>query len=80
MARERRLFSEEFKREAVELVGQPGASKAGIARDLGLGALLANEASRLVDRAREGRPEDETYEFPTALAYLLYEVVDATAI
>lgn len=40
MARERRLFSEEFKREAVKLVGQPGASKAGIARDLGLGANL----------------------------------------
>lgn len=32
MARERRLFSEEFKREAVMLVGQAGASKAGIAR------------------------------------------------
>jgi transposase len=40
MARERRLFSEEFKREAVKLVGQPGASKAAIARDLGLGANL----------------------------------------
>src|SRR5471032_1475848 len=40
MARERRLFSEEFKREAVKLVGQPGASKAGIARDLGVGANL----------------------------------------
>ncbi len=40
MARERRLFSEEFKREAVKLVGQPSASKAGIARDLGVGANL----------------------------------------
>lgn len=40
MARERRLFSEEFKREAVKLIGQPGASKAGIARDLGVGAHL----------------------------------------
>lgn len=40
MARERRLFSEEFKREAVKLVGQPGASKAAIARDLGIGANL----------------------------------------
>ena len=40
MARERRLFSEEFKREAVKLVGQPGASKAGIARDLGVGTNL----------------------------------------
>jgi hypothetical protein len=37
-------------------------------------------ASRLVDRAREVRPEDENYEFPTPLAYLLYEVVDATAV
>jgi hypothetical protein len=36
-------------------------------------------ASRLVDRAREVRPEDENHEFPTPLAYLLYEVVDATA-
>ena len=40
MARERRLFSEEFKREAVKLVGQPGVSKAAIARDLGIGANL----------------------------------------
>ncbi|KNZ67712.1 hypothetical protein AB595_24745 [Massilia sp. WF1] len=40
MARERRVFSEEFKREAVKLVGQPGASKAAIARDLGIGANL----------------------------------------
>lgn len=34
------MFSEEFKREAVKLVGQPGASKADIARDLGIGANL----------------------------------------
>lgn len=37
-------------------------------------------ARSLVDRAREVRPEDENYEFPTPLAYLLYEVVDATAV
>jgi hypothetical protein len=37
-------------------------------------------ASRLVDRAREVRPEDENHEFPTPLGYLLYEVVDATAV
>ena len=36
----RRTFSEEFKREAVKLVRQPGASKAGIARDLGVRANL----------------------------------------
>ena len=40
MARERRLFSEEFKREAVRLVNQPGATKAAIGRDLGIGANL----------------------------------------
>lgn len=36
-------------------------------------------ANHLVDRAREVRPEDENYEFPTPLAYLLYEIVSATA-
>lgn len=35
-------------------------------------------STHLVDRAREVRPEDENHEFPTPLAYLLYEVVDAT--
>lgn len=40
MARERRLFTEEFKREAVKLVKQPGATKAAIARDLGVGPNL----------------------------------------
>lgn len=33
---ERRQFTEEFKREAVELVRQSGASKAGIAKGLGI--------------------------------------------
>lgn len=37
-------------------------------------------ARSLVDRAREVRPEDENHEFPTPLAYLLYEVVDTTAV
>lgn len=40
MSRERRFFPEEFKREAVKLTRQPGASKAVIARDLGIGANL----------------------------------------
>jgi transposase len=40
MARERRLYSEEFEREAVKLVGQPGASKTAIARELSIGANL----------------------------------------
>lgn len=38
MSRERRFFSEEFKREAVKLASQPGANKSAIARDLGIGA------------------------------------------
>ena len=37
---QRRQFTEEFKREAVKLTRQPGASNAGIARDLGIGANL----------------------------------------
>jgi len=35
-------------------------------------------ADRLIDRARAVRPDDETHEFPTPLAYLLYEVVGTT--
>ncbi len=33
-------FSDEFKREAVQLTQQPGVTKAQIARDLGIGAGL----------------------------------------
>lgn len=51
MARERRLFSEEFKREAVKLVNQPGATKAAIARDLGVGANLLGRWCRDVSGA-----------------------------
>ena len=59
MARERRLFSEEFRREAVKLVGQPGASKAAIARDLGIGADLLGRWCRdaNVDAVVTGRGE-----------------------
>lgn len=40
MARKRELFSGEFKREAVKLVGQPDASKAATGRCLGIGTNL----------------------------------------
>lgn len=40
MAHERRIVSEEFKREAFKLAGQTGASKTGISRDLDIGANL----------------------------------------
>ncbi len=36
MPRTRRTFTEEFKREAVKLVKQPGAKVTHIARDLGI--------------------------------------------
>lgn len=37
-------------------------------------------ASRLIDRAREVRSEDESHEFPTPLSYLLYEIIDASSV
>jgi transposase len=43
---QRRQFTEEFKREAVKLARQPGASNAGIARDLGIGANLLSRWMR----------------------------------
>ena len=49
---QRRAFPEEFKREAVKLVRLPEASKAGIARDLGVGANLLGRWCR----EQEGRP------------------------
>lgn len=48
---QRRTFTEEFKREAVKLARQPGASKAGIARDLGIGANMLGRWCR----EQEGR-------------------------
>ena len=52
MARQRRSFSEEFKREAVRLVDQSGASKAAIARDLGISGVcwLAGTEKKAVNR------------------------------
>lgn len=50
MSRERRLFSEEFKREAVRLASQPGANKSAIARDLGIGANLREQAKDKTER------------------------------
>ena len=41
-----KVFPDEFKREAVKLTRQPGASKAAIARDLGVGANLLRRWAR----------------------------------
>jgi transposase len=49
---ERRQFTDEFKREAVRLASQPGISKAGISKDLGINA---NMLHRWV-REQEGNP------------------------
>jgi transposase len=35
---ERRQFTDEFKREAVRLASQPGISKSGVSKDLGINA------------------------------------------
>jgi transposase len=43
---QRRRFTEEFKREAVKLASQPGASTAAIAYDLGINANLLGRWKR----------------------------------
>jgi len=55
MKRERRNYTEEFKREAVRLAGQPGATKAGIARDLGIGPNVLGQWCR--DAEGVGNPK-----------------------
>lgn len=49
---ERRQFTDEFKREAVRLTRQPGTSKAGISRDLGINANMLHRWAR----EEEGNP------------------------
>jgi transposase len=49
---ERRQFTDEFKREAVRLARQPGASWAGIAKDLGINAAMRSRWAR----EQEGKP------------------------
>lgn len=51
---QRRQFTEEFKREAVKLSRQPGANKAAIARDLGIGASLLGRWAQ--EQAGEATP------------------------
>jgi transposase len=56
MKRERRIFTEEFKREAVKLAKQPGATRAGIARDLGVGPNLLGRWCRDAEGANNSNP------------------------
>jgi len=51
MTRTRRSFTDEFKREAVKLVKQPGAMVTHIARDFGIEASVLR---RWVNQEREG--------------------------
>lgn len=46
----RRHYSPEFKREAVELAGQPGQTIAGVARDLGIRDNLLGRWKRELDQ------------------------------
>jgi transposase-like protein len=48
----RRQFTDEFKREAVRLARQPGASRAGIAKDPGINAAMRSRWAR----EQEGKP------------------------
>jgi transposase len=49
---ERRQFTDEFKREAIRLASQPGISKSGVSKDLGINA---NMLHRWI-RQQEGNP------------------------
>ena len=54
--RKRRSFTPEFKREAVKLVGQPGRSLSGVARELGVERSVLK---RWVDNFATGRYEKD---------------------
>ena len=58
---ERRQFTDEFKREAVRLASQPGISKAGISKDLGINANMLHRWVREQegDPSKIGRNKDE---------------------
>jgi transposase len=49
---ERRQFTDEFKREAIRLASQPGISKSGVSKDLGINT---NMLHRWI-RQQEGNP------------------------
>jgi hypothetical protein len=55
---ERRKFSDEFKREAVGLTHQPGASLSQVARDIGVGGGMLSRWRRdqTIQRCRDVNP------------------------
>ena len=61
----RRRFSEEFKREAVDLANQPGVTKSQVGRELGVNPNLLTRWSRQLRGAGskpfpgQGHPRDE---------------------
>ena len=61
----RRRFSEEFKREAVDLANQPGVTKSQVGRELGVNPNLLTRWSRQLREAGakpfpgQGHPRDE---------------------
>jgi transposase len=50
MTKSRRKYSPEFKREAVELVNQPGQTVAGVAADLGIVESVLRRWKRELDQ------------------------------
>jgi len=61
----RRKFSEEFKREALELTRQPGVNISQVARDIGIGAGLLSRWRRELESGKakafsgSGVPRDQ---------------------
>jgi transposase len=61
----RRKFSEEFKREALELTRQPGVNVSQVARDIGIGAGLLSRWRRELEKDKakaffgSGVPRDQ---------------------
>jgi transposase len=61
----RRKFSEEFKREALELTRQPGVNISQVARDIGIGAGLLSRWRRELEKDKakafsgSGVPRDQ---------------------
>ena len=56
MAEGRRRFTDEFKREAVQLAAQPGVTVASVARDLGINISVVR---RWVRKGKAGRFETQ---------------------
>ena len=62
---ERRRFTAEFKREAVNLAGQDGVSRAKVARELGLNVNMLAAANYAVNIDALGSSKEHKQDFAT---------------